>query len=209
MPIIKYQKGENGVQWAVWHVVEDIHTLLKSAKNPAERAQEVSAIQSPKRQLEYIVPRLILEFLLEEEVMVDYTVHGKPFLRNSRFEISLSHTNGYAAAVVSPVSKVGIDIEKIATRVLNIQSRFLSAEELGFVDKGLEVEHLLLLWSAKESVYKAMEEEGVDFKEELHTAPFTPLSKGVIRIQELRTQAQRFFELEYYVTEEYVLTVTL
>lgn len=209
MPIIQHKTREDGMQWAIWQIDEGLEELIQCSRNPLSRSMELNAIASPKRKLEYLTTRLILEYLLNEEVKVDYHSTGKPFIPLHSLEISLSHTKGYAAAVVHPTRKVGIDIEAISSRVLNIQSRFLAQKELDFIDKEREIEHLLLLWSAKESAYKAIGEEGVDFKEEMLVSPFKPLTSGTFTLQEHRTSQRSSFSLYYQTAQDFVFTVTI
>jgi phosphopantetheine--protein transferase-like protein len=104
---------------------------------------------------------------------------------------------------------VGIDIEAISPRILKIKEKFLSTNELECIDSTHEINHLLLCWSAKESVYKAMGKEDVDFKTHLQIAPFIPLEQGIFTLTECRTSAQRSYQISYVESDDYVMTWTV
>lgn len=75
--------------------------------------------------------------------------------------VSLSHTNGVAVALASfqTDGKPGVDAEEITTREPDFAARFLKADELNYLEKCAPNERdaeLTRLWSAKESVYKAL-----------------------------------------------------
>ena len=69
-----------------------------------------------------------------------------------------------------------------------------------------EIEHLLIHWCAKETLFKIIGQEGVDFQKHLHVNPFPYLSSGTFKGRETRTEACREYELAYQVTPDYVLT---
>ena len=88
---------------------------------------------------------------------------GKPFVvvrdkPQSRWNISISHTRGYAVVLLSDDSCVGVDIEYRSDRVLRIAKRFIRPDETAAT-----VNEMLLLWSAKEAVYKLFSEDKLAF----------------------------------------------
>ena len=89
---------------------------------------------------------------------------GRPFLGVERKPLSLSHCEGYVAAIHAAVS-VGIDVERISSRVQKIKNYFMRDEELDMI--GEENEALILAWSAKESIYKWLGEKHLGYKSQL------------------------------------------
>lgn len=89
---------------------------------------------------------------------------GRPYLGVERKPISLSHCEGFVAAIHSGVS-VGIDVERISSRVQKIKNYFMRDEELDMI--GEENEALILAWSAKESIYKWLGEKHLGYKSQL------------------------------------------
>lgn len=79
--------------------------------------------------------------------------------------LSIAHTLGYAGAVYHPLVKVGIDIEIISRPVRDrIFTRFASEDEM---KTGTENYNRLVLWCAKEAIYKAGHLKGLNFKEHI------------------------------------------
>ncbi len=89
---------------------------------------------------------------------------GKPILLESEYHISISHCEGYVAAIHAEVP-VGIDVERVSHRVQKIKNYFMRDEELDLL--GEENELLILAWSAKESIYKWLGEKHLGYKSQL------------------------------------------
>ncbi len=89
---------------------------------------------------------------------------GRPYLGVERKPLSLSHCEGYVAAIHADIS-VGIDVERISPRVQRIKNYFMQDEELDLL--GEENEALILAWSAKESIYKWLGEKHLGYKSQL------------------------------------------
>ncbi len=93
-----------------------------------------------------------------------YDNNGKPHLLNNKF-ISISHSFDYCGVIVSDV-KVGIDIEKFRSKILNISKKFVSEPDLALI-KESSVENITKVWSIKEAVYKAFGHNKIDFKKNI------------------------------------------
>jgi phosphopantetheinyl transferase len=160
------------------------------------------------RRLEWLSVRVLLKELAGEEKEILYHSSGKPYLADNSFHISISHTKGYVAVSLNREKETAIDIEKIAPRVENIRSRFMSEKEEKALSENQELIHLLLHWSAKETLFKILNERNVEFKSQLHIQSFEPLlyEWGSFQAYETRTGQQNTFTIDYYVHEDYVLT---
>lgn len=55
--------------------------------------------------------------MLQEDKEIGYSSEGKPHLTDNSSFISISHTKGYVAVILSSVAPVGIDIEQYGQRV--------------------------------------------------------------------------------------------
>ncbi len=85
-------------------------------------------------------------------------------------EFSITHTDRFAAAIVSTINSVGIDMEIISGKALKVAPRFLHPEEMSLlaeVDNDMRNSRATLLWSVKETVYKWRGHQGVDFREQI------------------------------------------
>ena len=164
--------------------------------------------KSESRKQEWLSIRLLLKEILGEEKEIVYCESGKPVLKDQSYNISISHTKGYISLILNKNKSVGIDIERISNRVYNIRSRFLNEKEEVNISTQNELIHLLLHWSAKETLFKILEENDVDFKTQLHIYPFEPIINewGQFMASETKTEKKETFVIDYLVTKEYVLT---
>lgn len=80
---------------------------------------------------------------------------GKPCFINSKIEFSLSHSHGYAAAIICDESRVGIDLEAAeisAEKAEKLAKRFFSAREI--CEFEARPNNFLKLWTKKEAFAK-------------------------------------------------------
>ena len=64
--------------------------------------------------------------------------------------------------------------------------------------------HLLLHWSAKESLYKILDDEGIEFKKQLFIDHFEPKLNGWSKFS--GKAKEKTYTIHYFVNEEYVIT---
>jgi len=186
---------------------EDSESLL-SRLSFKDKYLPIIEKMTENRKREWLAIRVLIKELLGEEKEICYSSLGKPYLSDNSFHISISHTKGYAALILNKENEVAIDIERITAKVENIRKRFVNEEEESALSKSNEKVHLLLYWSAKESLFKWLSVENVDFKTHLHIQPFEPLlgEWSDFDAYETRTKNQNCFKIKYFVHNDYVLT---
>jgi len=215
----------------VAQIDKDSETLLSQLEYK-DRYLPFLEKMTERRKCEWLMVRTLLKDLSGEEKEIAYLPNGKPYLTDHSFYISISHTNykgiagqatscrpewrhrndkllGFVAIVLDAEKEVAIDIETISPRVLKIKDRFLSEKEAQSISADSEIVHLLLHWSAKESVFKILDTENVDFQSQIHISPFKPVigEWGSFEAQETRTEKEKMFLMNYFVGDDYVLTV--
>jgi len=205
--LYKKKTFDNGTTIGIWKIEEDEEALLSIFKEKqSEYRSEISRFQSAKRRLEFLSVRCLLKELTKNENAILYDKNGHPSLFDNNLKISISHTNGYAAVILHPHLNVGIDIEQKSDKIVRLKHRFLSVEELENSNREREVEYLLLCWSAKETLYKILNETDVDFISHLHISPFFPSKEGgVIHCYETKTAKKCEFLFDYEIEKDYVL----
>ena len=122
----------------------------------------------------------------------------KSQISNLKSQISISHTRGYAALILSDDSEIGIDIEYRSDRVERIASRFIRPDE-----KAETTDEKLLLWSAKEAVYKLFSEDNLLFFDMRALS----IDESVVRME--NTKRNIVVDVHYAFTADYVLTYVL
>ena len=205
MPIYRtYKKGNLVV--GVWKVDETIGQLRSMFHQFSIYEEGFMRFKAEKRKQEWLAVRVLLKELLGEEKRIVYLPSGKPCLEDGSACISFSHTSGYVAVAIHPSAEVGVDIEQYGTRVQRLASRFVREDEQVSVASGDEIYALLLHWSAKETMFKLMEEEAVDFLEHMRIFPFTLQESGQMEAQEFRSPKEQKFLIHYDTHPDYVLT---
>ena len=92
---------------------------------------------------------------------------GRPFVADSDSSISISHTGDFIAMIRDRNLNPAIDIEIKTRRVNPILKRFTTDNELSKVEAVFPENPGILIWSAKECLFKMMDTEGVLFKDHL------------------------------------------
>jgi phosphopantetheinyl transferase len=197
---------ENGATIGIWKIEENVEDLLSFfSEKQSEYRTEISRFQYPKRKLEFLAVRLLLKEFTGNENGICYNSNRIPSLVDDKFKISISHTDGYASVIMHPSANVGVDIEQKRDKIVRLKHKFLGQDELENIDRENELEHLLLHWSAKETMFKMMGEMDVDFISHLHISPFFPFKEGTIDSFETKSEKQQRFSLNYKVHDDYVL----
>lgn len=136
--------------------------------------EELARITHPAQRIEWLACRVAIKQLTEAQGLtyrgLQKDEFGKPSLIGTPWHISLSHTSGWAAAVVHRSRPVGIDIEPIREQFRRVVPRVLSAEENAHADNNPS--RLAVYWCAKEALYKLYGKRHLTFREHLHVEPF-------------------------------------
>ncbi|MCD7971207.1 MAG: 4'-phosphopantetheinyl transferase superfamily protein [Candidatus Azobacteroides sp.] len=203
MPLFKIHHTED-YSWAIWELNEPINVLESGLNGNYSPFLEKYSLESQKK--EFLAARILTRRLIGEEKEIHYHSTGKPYIQDMSHYISISHSKNYIAVIISSHKPVGIDIEYISERVLTIKKRFLSEEELNWIDRKKELIYPIISWSAKESMFKILEEENVVFKKDLHLLPFDTKSDPVIKSYESRSAEKRRFDINFHIYPDFVLT---
>lgn len=207
--LLSQQTVEREAILALWEITESVDDLLDLLDLDPFIIEQVFSFTSEKRQLEYLAVRAMLKTVLGEKKVIAYELNGKPYLCDHSYQISITHTGKYVAILLHPTCRLGVDVERMSDKLVRVQSKFLSEQERHSVDSVSPKIHLALLWSAKETLYKMMQQTEVDFIKHLAIKPFQPYQKGVMEATECRTAAAETFELSYQIFPEFVLVWAL
>ena len=205
MPLYRIYRNRD-LTVGIWKVDETVEQLCSMFHQFSVYEEGFARFSSEKRKQEWLAVRVLLKELCGEEKTIAYLPSGKPYLEDGSLHVSFSHTNGYVAVAIHPSVEVGIDIEQYGTRVRRVASRFIREDEWVSVDAGDETYALLLHWSAKETMFKLMEDAGVDFIDHLHILPFEPKDSGIFKAREYRSDKEQEFLIHYDTHPDYVLT---
>lgn len=206
--MLYYDRQEGDARIVVWHITEDYEELLQLLPDAdTVQTEAEDRFHSQKRITEWTAVRVLLCTVLDRQVQIEYNDMGAPRLPDYEgLNISISHTRDYVAIALSETSQVGIDVEQIedtdTPRVERVKTKFMNDGEHADTDVGL-----LLHWSGKETVYKVLGRDGVDFRSDLQVQPFDETAyEGEFLLDDLREETT--YKVTYKVFEEFVLTFT-
>lgn len=148
----------------LWKLSEKEIQLNNLVNLSLSSKSRLDLIKSSSQRKQFLgIQNLLSLHNINNEVLF-YDDNGKPHLLNNKF-ISISHSFDYCGVIVSDV-KVGIDIEKFRSKILNISKKFVSEPDLALI-KVSSVENITKVWSIKEAVYKAFGHNKIDFKKNI------------------------------------------
>lgn len=153
---------------------------------------------SPRKKTEWLASRKLLFELSgqAQRMACTYDAFGKPILLNSPLHISVSHSEHWCSAMISPVS-CGVDIQVYTDTVSRIASRFITASEYArYVGHSQDLHMLHALWGAKECIYKAYGKRKLGFRENIFITDLDPSAGtgfGEIRYEGLHLQYELYF----------------
>jgi 4'-phosphopantetheinyl transferase len=211
MPLC-YRIDNNDFTLGLWNLIETEAQLLQEFKwiAPENEIQNAAGFKNARRKSEWIAARLLLYELLDQVEEIFYHTNGKPFIPGHGMDISISHTKGLVAVLIAK-KLAGIDVEILNDRVLQIEDRFLCQAEKECILEDHRIQSVLLIWSAKETLYKIFGEKGLDFKERIYIKPFVLGKEGHINGEIKSFDQVKSFNLNYFsykpdhLSDEYIV----
>lgn len=174
MPLSKIEKTSNNVLWGLWEInesVEALYQLLAPQGFDLERYQQKKIDKTKK---EFLASRILASQLLQqlgkEYCGITRDENNKPHFNDCDYNVSISHSEKYAAVLIDTDKSAGIDVQKIRDKILNIGERVLSESELE--DTQQDITKQTIYWSAKEALYKLQGRKGINFIDHLRIEPF-------------------------------------
>mgnify|MGYP005608901581 CR=1 FL=1 len=203
-----YQKKiDPHTSFAVWKIEESIDELQSKLQLKQHEEEFLQSIHHDKRKLHWLSTRCLLRTMVNTDAYIDCRSdnQGKPFLVNFSKHISISHSFDYAAVMISDQSEVGIDIERMSPKIVELAPKFLSTHELSFIDQTHRVAHLYACWCAKEAIYKLHGKRGLSLLNDIHLKPFSYQERGQIEVELLTNNLSSDFIVSFEEFEGYML----
>ena len=151
---------------------------------------------------QFLATRKILA-LENSDYIITYDPDGKPSL-NSEFNISISHSHEIAALVLSNNRKIGLDVQLKESKILNIQNKFLNKFEKLNIEDDPSIDILTMLWTSKESIYKAVGLKGISFSKNIKIDKVIEKDKTGKGYYINGTEKVKF-DLQFYYLDEYIM----
>ena len=151
---------------------------------------------------QFLAIRKILS-LENADYEINYDINGKPLL-NSKYNISISHSHEMAAIAISDNSNIGLDVQFKESKIFNIQNKFLNKSEKSNIGDNPTVDILTMVWTSKESIYKAIGLKGISFSENIKIDKVIEKDKTGIGYYINGTEKVKF-DLKFFYIDEYTI----
>ena len=189
----------------IWKITEPLQELEFTCNLSEKERSKLNLISAVKRKKEFLIVRILLKELLGFNPEIIYEETGKPKLANSTLNISISHSDSLVVVFISEKS-IGIDVENYERDVNKIAHRFLHHSEIEFVEKSANKQHLkIILWCAKEAVFKCCREQVVKFDSEIIIPPFQVKENENFSGKAIGTMQISYFKLWFFYVENNVV----
>lgn len=169
MPLIFQKTIENHMELYLWEVSESLLELSNIHLSKASK-MKLKKLQNIQDKKNFLALRHLLLKKGYRDNSLKYQKNGKPYLSDKNY-LSISHSFDKVALVFSKFP-VGLDVEKKREKLLRVKEKFLK-KEYTFLTSKKELEQLLVIWCAKESLYKLYGMAGVSLKEHMEVLPFS------------------------------------
>ena len=187
----------------LWKLSETETQLSNLLNISLSSKSKLDLIKSSSQRKQFLGVQNLLNLHKIKNDMLSYDDNGKPHLLNNKF-ISISHSFDYCGVIVSNV-KVGLDIEKFRSKILNISKKFVSKSDLSLI-KLNSIENVTKVWSIKEAVFKAFGHNEIDFKKNIIIKSVNKeFNKANVLI--FKNEISENYSIEIYNFSEYICCV--
>ncbi len=197
MPLLSIEDISPGCRLGLWKIEECINGILEADGRLESVLEYVEQYRSESRRKEVMAVYALLFAMTDNaRLRISHDKLSRPLVEG--YHVSVSHTRGYAALLLSTHSDVAVDIEYFSNRVERVAHKFIAPDE-----EASDLYSKLIHWSAKETIYKLFAEEKLDYFD-MKVSPFVLLEEGMIDVADLKeNKKQRVY---YRLNDKYVLT---
>ena len=204
MPVIEDFNVSSKTRYLLWEITENYETLFSGIELDLNSKQLLSQKKLETHKNQFLAVRYLLKYLSIDLHNLNYDSLGKPFFENN-YKISISHSGLYVAIIISDTA-VGIDIETINDRILKIKSKFLETELTYPLEFNAETS--LVYWNIKESIFKALDFHGIDFKKNILVPPLD-MKKNVVKSWYVDDDKIYSFDTRFKISKKYTLAYVI
>ncbi len=208
MPVIEDIVADSSTRILVWHITEQEHELQSRLQLNQSELQQIESIKVSLKRLQWLASRVLIRTIVNtpEFILMNKTSNGQPVLTELGHHVSISHCGHIAAVIVSKKSRVGIDVEEMTDRIKSIRHKFIGEQEMTWMYNKSEMLKTLLVWSAKETVYKWYAIGQVDFRRNIFLEKFEQSQNGIIEAIFRNDKLTKPLLIQYRCYSNFVLT---
>ncbi len=176
MPLLEKISTQNATM-GIWKMEETLPELESMYQIKPSEEIVYRAFKNDRRRKEWLSTRILLGNLVNHDVEILHRDSGKPYLSDQSFCISITHTLGYVGIRLAS-HPVAIDMEYHSERVLKLIDRFVSKREMKYIDENNKITSALIIWSAKETMFKLFDFHDVEFNQHIYISNLDQVSES-------------------------------
>lgn len=208
MPLIFKENFEEDCLLGIWEIQESYDELYSGVQLYGGEKERLNKFRSEARKMEFLSVRILLKALIGVCGPIVYSDNQKPFLHQSDYRISITHSRNLTAIMLSKTKKVGIDLEFMSHKISKVAHRFINEDEYITSSEDLRKYHLYIHWCAKEALFKLCDKQDINFLKNLTIEPFEPAEFGIINGWVDNKFWHDKFELSYFSINNYIVVYT-
>ncbi len=185
----------------LWKITEDLSDLYEAAILNEVSHLRLDAMKSEAHKKGFIAVRMLLQSIGYTDFDLYYDSNGKPHLKDGK-HISISHSGEFSAIVISE-EEVGLDLERLKSKILKIAFRYMEVSHLEGLNEIEQIKKATVIWGIKESIFKIKNEQGISFLDHIFEAPFAFDDKQAIATLVYNNQTEKF-SIQFNLIEDYI-----
>lgn len=208
MSLYKIIYHNTDTQILFWKITETENELRERIVLQEKHQERLNGMLSEQHRKGFLSVRKLLQQAGYSDFDLNYDTNGKPHLADGK-HISITHSFEFSAIIISS-KNVGIDIEKQREKIVKIADKFIGSE-FDYLDKNNRyIEHLSVIWGAKEALYKMCNSRSLSFKQDMHVQDFTQnKDKGTALVDCKGLDFSKKFTFHFENFENYTLVYAL
>lgn len=201
MPKVWQKYIKSGSLSGLWQICESEEELRSRLVHfPEER------FRHRDRTRQWLASRVLLQDILaemgyESGYGLKKLPDGRPELSIAGLHVSISHAGDYAAVAVSR-EKIGIDIERIGSRIQKVAHKFMNDGDMKRLNGQEDLVWMHTVWSAKEALFKYFPGGSIDFREHLH---IDHVEEDGLQCRVIREGKEFLARVPYLYFDDYIL----
>ena len=195
----------------LWEINETLEELTQIPVLTNEEQKIVESFRKENRKMEILASRALLQSVIPG-AHIHYE-NKNPQLTDIDKEISITHSDNKVMIQLKEQNELcGVDLQEITDKAVTVKTKFLHPSEIKLMNEH-EFDTLLLcnlLWSAKETTYKAFaniceQEEVIEFKTQFIFKEIDA-ENNIMKGQFIEKNKRTEFTLGFSVQEDYVVS---
>ena len=210
MPLLHQIQIDSDSVLGIWQIDEEKDQLKWELQWGPSDIEQFQALSDHERSMHWLSSRVLLRKMMNTKSFIDLQIdeNGKPYIKNFPQKVSISHS-GKRVAVLLSNRDCGIDIELMSKKITALAPKFISDDEMKYIDDDYLIETMYVFWCAKEAMYKLYGRKKLDFKQHMRLYPFEYKDTGKIKGHLERKEYSKDLNVHYKRIDDYMLAYVL